>query len=122
MFKTWSKDYNPLLSVGFRADVCIMALKIWLLGTIDTYLSVLLDYSSTEISLISTKVIVGLILALGSTLYFLTFSDSWKPYFEEFEKLSTTTKRIRSIIVWSIIVFIFLNVFVSVELAKKLNG
>jgi hypothetical protein len=122
IYKAWSKNYNPLLSNNFKADVCIMALKIWFLGVIDTYLSIILSFDSTDISITSPKVIVSLILVIGSTLYFFTFSDKWKPYFEEFEKLPKRKTLIGAIIVWSIVVFIFINLIFSVELMKRLNG
>ena len=121
-YKAWSKNYNPVLSNNFKADICIIALKIWFLGVIDTYLSVILKLDSKSISITSPKVIIALILVIGSTLFFLTFSDKWKPYFEEFEKWSKRKRLIGSIIAWAIVVFIFINVIFSVELMKKLNG
>jgi hypothetical protein len=120
--KAFAKDDHPLLSVGFRADVTVMAVKIWLLGVIDTYLCVFLNQDATDISITSPKVIIALLLVIGSTLYFFTFSDKWKPYFEEFEKLSKRKNLIGGIVVWGIVIFIFINTFISVELMKKFNG
>lgn len=122
IYKAWSKNYNPLLSNNFRADISLMAIQIWFLGVLDTYLSIILNQDATDISIISPKVIIALILVIGSTLYFFTFSDKWKPYFEEFEKLPKRKNLIGGIVVWGIVIFIFINVFISVELAKKLKG
>jgi hypothetical protein len=122
IYKTFTKNYNPLLSVGFRTDIVVMAVKIWFLGVVDTYLCILFNQDATDISITSPKVIIALALVIGSTLYFLTFSNKWKPYFEEFEKLPKRKNFIGGIIVWSIVIFIFINVFISVELMKKLNG
>ena len=122
IYKAWSKNYNPLLSNNFKADISLMAIKIWLLGVLDTYLSILLNRDTMDISITNPKVIIALALVIGSTLYFFTFSDRWKSYFEEFEKLPKRKNLIGGIIVWSIVIFIFINVFISVELSKKLNA
>lgn len=122
IYKTWSKNYNPLLSNNFKADISLMALKIWFLGTIGMYVSIILNIDLSQLSMTSPFVILSLLLALGSTLYFFTFSDKWKPYFEEFEKWPKRKNSVGGIIVWSIVIFIFLNFIISVELSKKLNG
>lgn len=121
IYKLWNRDYNPLLSNDFKTDISIIALKIWFLGVIDTYISILLNHDTTDISIVSPKVIISLVIAIISTLYFFTFSDKWKLYFREFEQWPKRKNQIGRILVWCIIVFIFINMIISVEIAKRLS-
>jgi hypothetical protein len=99
----------------------MIAIKIWLLGDIDTYLAIALNHDAKNVSIVSPKAIFALILVICSTLYFCTFSNKWKPYFEEFERWPKRKRVIGNIIVWSIVILIFANVFISVELAKSIT-
>lgn len=121
LYKAWRKNYNPLLSADFRTDISIIAIKIWFLGLVGIYLSILLGVKLPRLSLTSPMVFIPFALAVGSTLYFFTFSNRWKPYFEKFEKWPKRKNRIGGIIVWGIIILLFINLLVSVELMKKLN-
>lgn len=121
-YKLWSKNHNPFLSTCFQADISMIAVEIWLLGVIDSYISIILNQDITEISIKSPKVIIVLVLIISSTLYFLTFSNNWKPYFKEFEKWPKRKRRIRIFIVWAIIAFIFANLIFSVELMRRSTG
>jgi len=120
IYRTWNKDPHILFSDSFRTDIIILATKMWFLGIIDTYLCIILNKSATDI-ISSPKVSIAFILVLFTTLYFFTFSDKKKSYFKKFDKLSKRKKQIGSVIVWSIVVFIFINLFISVELMKKFN-
>ncbi|MEZ5045778.1 MAG: hypothetical protein R2831_02185 [Chitinophagaceae bacterium] len=120
IYKAWSRNYNPLLSNNFKADVSLMAIKIWLLGTIDNYLAFILNKDTKDITFFNPKIIIALILVIGSTFYFFTFSNKWKPYFDEFEKLPKRKNLIGGIIVWSIVVFVLFNVFYLEEKMKQL--
>lgn len=121
IFKAWSKNHNPLLSNSFRADVSVMALKIWLVGSFYAYLSIIMG---TKISIKITEPIsvIPFILAIASTLYFFTFSEKWKPYFEKFDKWPKRKNTIGGIIVWIVVILVFLNLIIAVNLMKKLLG
>jgi membrane protease YdiL (CAAX protease family) len=122
IYKTWSKNYNPLVSNDFRTDICMIALNIWALGVIGVYLSILLGIKLPRLSIAQPIVFIPLFLAIGSVLYFFTFSNKWKPYFKEFEEWPKRKRIIGGIIVWMIVIFIFINVFISVEMMRKING
>lgn len=121
IYKTFSKDDHPLLSVGFRADVVVMAVKIWTAISFFEYLSILLGYR-IELSITEPLGFMPVVLALCSTLYFLTFSRKWKPYFEEFEKLPKRKNLTGGIIVWGMVILSFINLLVAGNLMKKLVG
>ncbi|KAA5536817.1 hypothetical protein F0919_03865 [Taibaiella lutea] len=116
--KAFSKDDHPLFSVGFRADVVVMALKIWTAISLYSYLSILLGYR-IKLSITEPLGLIPIALALGSTLYFFTFSNKWKPYFEEFEKLPKRKNLIGGIIVWGVAILSFINFIISVNLMKN---
>lgn len=116
IYKAWSKNYNPLLSNNFRADISLMAIKTWFVISIFAYLSLMIG---TKIRISALLGIVIGVLVIGSTLYFFTFSDKWKPYFEEFEKLSKQKKQVGGIIIWSVIILTFVNFIVAVNLMKS---
>jgi hypothetical protein len=119
--KAFSTDDNPLLSVGFRADVVVMAVKIWTGISLYSYLSILFGYR-IALSITEPLGLIPVVLALGSTLYFLTFSNRWKPYFEDFERLPKCKNLKGKLVVWGIIVLSFINLIISVNLMKNLVG
>lgn len=112
---------NPILSTHFRAELSIGVLKIWFFIVIYAYSCVLLDIKPT-ISIERPIGFLPLLLVALSTHYFFDISNKWKLYFEEFEKWPKKKNKIGGIIVWSLIVFIFINVFISVELVRRLNS
>jgi hypothetical protein len=121
IYKTFNKDDHPLFSVGFRADIVIMAVKGWTAIALYAYLSILLGYR-IELSITEPLGLIPFVLAVGSTLYFLTFSNKWKPYFEEFEKLPKRKNLIGGIIVWGMVILSFINFIISVNLMKNSLG
>jgi len=121
IYRTWNKDPHILFSDSFRTDIIILATKIWSVISMYAYLSIFFGIK-IELSITNLFGFVPLLLVLITTLYFFIFSDKWKSYFKEFDKLPERKRQIGSIIVWSLIVFIFINLFISVELMKKFNG
>jgi hypothetical protein len=120
IYKAWSKNDNPFLSNDFRADVCLIALEIWILMTINAYVSILLNIRS-KLSLTDIRGIIPAVIAIGTTLYFFTLSNNWKSYFEVFDNWPKKRRRTGYIIVWCLVIFIFVNLIFSVELMKSLK-
>jgi membrane protease YdiL (CAAX protease family) len=121
IYKMWDKVENPFLSTNLRADISMIFIMIWFIVSLFAYLSIMLG---RRIELDLTKPI-GLILAilvLGLTLYFFTFSTKKKDYFIEFEQWPVKKNRLGGLIVVCIVIFILVNLFVSIDLMKKLNG
>lgn len=120
IYKAWSKNYNPFISNDFKADICLIALKMWIFMIINAYVSVILDIKS-KLSFTDLRGIIPVVVAIGTTLYFFTFSNEWKPYFKVFDNWPKRKKQTRSIIVWCLVIFIFINLIFSVELMKNLE-
>ncbi|KFF20866.1 hypothetical protein [Chryseobacterium sp. JM1] len=120
LYKAWSKNDSPFLSNDFRADICLIALKIWIFITIDAYLSIVLNIKS-KLSITDLRGIIPVVVAIGTTLYFFTLSNKWKSYFELFENWPKRKRRTGYTIVWCLVIFIFVNLFFSVELMKSLK-
>src|SRR5690606_41112258 len=78
IYKTFTKDDHPLLSVGFRADVVVMALKIWTAISFYSYLSILLGYR-IELSITEPLGFIPMALALGTALICLLFLTNGSP-------------------------------------------
>jgi len=120
IYRTWNKDPHLLFSDSFRTDIIILATKMWFVLSLYAYLSIYLGIK-IELSITNLFGFIPILLVLFTTLYFFTFSNKKKYYFKEFDKLSKRKRKIGSIVVWSVIVFIFINMFLSVELMKRLN-
>lgn len=121
IYKFWSKNYSPLLSNSFKADVCMMALKIWFLISIYSYLSIFMG-KKIKVSITEPLGLIPVILIIGSTLYFFTFSNKRNLYFEKFDKMPKRKNQIGRIIVWSIVIFICVNFILSVNIMKSIFG
>ena len=118
IYKAWGKDPHLLFSTRFRADLVIGAVKIWTVISLFSYLSIFLGYR-IKLSITEPLGLIPLLLVLGSTLYFFTFSNKWKSYFKEFDKLPKRKNQIGRIIVWGIVIFSFINLIFSVSLMKR---
>lgn len=119
LYKAWRKDYNPLLSADFRADVSLMAIKTWTILSLFAYSSLLMN-TKIEIT-VMMGIVIGT-LVIGSTLYFFTFSDKWKLYFEEFEKMSKRKNLTGRLLTWGVVIFTFINLIISINLMKDSLG
>jgi hypothetical protein len=120
IYKAWGRNNNPFFSNSFSTDISFTVLKIWIVMIFYAYLGVILHFR-VVLSITKPEGFIPVILAFASTSYFFTFSTKWKPYFENFEKWPRKKKIIGSLIVWSIIAFIVINLFISVDMMKK-NG
>lgn len=120
-YKLWEKVDNILLSNSFRAEVSMMAVKIWLFIVIYAYGCALFRIKP-DISIRKPMGYIPIILVLLSTHYFFSKKAKWESYFKEFEKWPKNRNRIGGVLVWSVVVFIFVNVFVSVIVLRYLNN
>ncbi|WP_131535589.1 hypothetical protein [Pedobacter nototheniae] len=119
IYKAWSKNYNPLLTNRFKADICITVLQIWMIIALYAYMSIFLGVR-IELSIGQPLGFIPFLLAFCTTLYFFTFSNKWKSSFEEFEKWPKKKKRIGSLIVWCVVIFILFNLVFSVKLMNEI--
>jgi hypothetical protein len=115
LYKFWNKNENILLSSNFRAEISIIAIKLWIVFALYGYGFALFKLKPS-ISITNPIGFVPIILVLGTTLYFFTFSEKWKHYFEEFEQWPREKNAKGGLIVWSLIGFIFINVLITFNL------
>jgi hypothetical protein len=118
IYKFFSKRENIFLSDGFRAEISLMAIKLWLVFPIYAYFGLLQEKRPT-ISILQPTVFLPMIVIFSSTLYFFTFSSKWKIYHEEFDKWPKNKNIKGGILVLGIIALIVVNAFLSIYLLDK---
>ncbi len=119
LYKLWSKNENVFISANTRAALSLMFLEIWMLISIISYCSVIIQ--ERIILRVSNPVLYPLVLAIiGSKIYLFIYSHDWKNYIEEFDQLSKSKNRVGSIIVLFLIIFIIANFFFSINLMHRL--
>jgi len=98
-----------------------MALKIWIVGSLYAYISILVG-RKISIKITEPLSVIPFVLAIVSTIYFFSYSKKWKPYFEKFDKWPKRKNTIGGIIVWAVAILVFLNFIFAVNLMKKHLG
>jgi hypothetical protein len=121
IYKMWDKIENPFLSTSLRTDISIIFIMAWFIVTLFAYLSIILG-SRIELDITNPIGLISAIFILGLTLYFFTFSTKKKDYFAEFEQWPLKKNRFGGVIVLCIVIFILINLFVSIDMMKKFKG
>jgi len=102
----------------FKAGVVVSALEVWLILALINYYKIFINkfYDLNKIfffSIGSTIIIINIIA--------FVFSDKWKEYNEEFDQLSKEKNIKGGLVVWTIIVFIILNLIFSFYLMSQID-
>lgn len=118
LYKFWDKISIPRFWTDFKAGVSIIALEIWILFSIFNYSSVIRN-EKIDIEFTNPIIILPLIFIFILNYLLFVHSDKWKEYNKEFDKLSRTKNIIGGIIVWTIVVFIIANFFISGYCVQK---
>jgi hypothetical protein len=111
---------NPSTTRISLAEYVLILIKALLLFSVYGYFSVLRG-EYTPLGFRNPFFILTLISIIGSTLYLITFSSKWKPYFETFDSLSPGKRNIWMAIVWLFIIGVFVNFNFAVDLLRA-NG
>jgi hypothetical protein len=104
----------------WKAGIAIVALEIWLLLSIGVYYTVV---TKVRIQLnIKMPIIFVPFLAILLGNYLLFFAnDRWKEYAQEFDQWPKAKNRLGSLIVFSLIILIIINLFFSFYLMSQVN-
>ena len=120
-----SIEYTSDLSGGkflssFKAGLVMIALEIWMLMSLGAYYAI---YTKTAIELsISMPVIyIPLIIIIGFNYFTLDYTDVWKKYNNEFDKLPKQKNRIGGWIVFSIVLLVIANLIYSFYLMSQID-
>lgn len=114
-YKLWNKNYNPLLSTDSKAGISITAVKAWLGVSICGYISTILKINVSKLTIGESLLWITPAIIIISYKFSLD-ANKLKTFFKEVEKWPKRKRIIRSIIVWIVTIFIFVNVFISVKI------
>lgn len=106
----WWSDWKAVLSIG--------ALEIWFLGSILIYYSIITK-TKLDITLTDPMILIPLILLFLFNYFAFIYTDIWKQYNKEFDKMPEEKNKKGTIIVWIIVGFIILNFFGSAYYLQK---
>uniref|UniRef100_UPI0039A64160 hypothetical protein n=1 Tax=Ornithobacterium rhinotracheale TaxID=28251 RepID=UPI0039A64160 len=95
-----------------KAWVSINALEIWILFSIFNYYSIIRN-EKIDIEFTNPIIILPLIFIFALNYLLFVHSDKWKVYNAEFDKLPKKKNIIGGIIIWTIVIFIIANFFIS---------
>ena len=112
-----SYPFGNFLS-GFRASLVIIALELWIVFTIHNYYHIINNINPKSSSDLLLYVACFLII-IFNCITFDRNDNVWKKYNSEFDNLSKRKNIIGGIIVWSIILFITINFFISTYYSQK---
>jgi hypothetical protein len=111
---------NPSTTRISLAEYVLILIKALLLFSVYGYFSVLRG-EYTPLGFRNPFFILTLISIIGSTLYLITFSSKWKPYFEAFDALNPLKRKLWMAIVWLFFIGIFITFNSAVDLLR-VNG
>lgn len=102
---------------GFRAGLVMIVLELWIIFTIQNYYQIFNNINPKYTSDLLLY-IVGFIIIVFNYIT-IDYNNVWKKYNIEFDDLPKRKNTIGGIIVWSVILFITINFFLSVHFSQK---
>lgn len=120
-----SIEYPSELSGGkfltsVKAGVVIVALEIWILMSIGAYYSYFTK-TAVELSLSMPIVYIPLLIILGFNYFTLDYTDIWKDYVKDFEKITPRKNRKGGWIVFGIVLFVIANLVCAFYLMSQID-
>ncbi|WP_284462187.1 hypothetical protein [Chryseobacterium sp.] len=118
-----SIEYTSTLVGGnfltdFKTGLVILTLELWFLGSFLNYYSIIYDIK-LNITAKSPILLIPLFLICILNYFSFIHTDIWKKYNNEFDNLPISKNKKGSFIVWSIVIFIVLNFFISAYLLQR---
>jgi len=120
------KIYKMMLSTSypfgnffsqFRAGLVIIVLELWIVFTIQNYYQIINNINPKSGSSLSMY-IIGIIIIMFNYIV-LDYSNVLEKYKEEFDNLPKGKNTQGGMIVWSIVLFITINFFISVHYSQR---
>lgn len=118
-----SIEYTSELGGGkfwtdFKASIVVSVLEIWLITSVFVYYNIFIDrfYEFNMVAFFSATAIIMII----NYLLFVHY-DKWKENNTKFDQLPKKENMIGGIIVWSIVVFIIVNLIFSFYLMSQVD-
>lgn len=117
LYKFYKRGPSVWWSKG-KAEVSIIALEIWLFGSI-IFCYCLLTNTKLNVSFRDPSIVLPLILIFLLNYAFFNKTDEWKSYAKHFDQLPKQRNYIGGILVWSLIIIIVIIFFVSAYFYQK---
>ncbi|MGU3376136.1 hypothetical protein [Chryseobacterium sp. M5A1_1a] len=102
----------------FKTVIVIGTLELWFLGSFLNYYSIIYDIK-LNVTAKSPILLIPLFLICILNYFSFFHTDIWKIYNNEFDNLPISKNKKGGFIVWSIVIFIVLNFFISAYLLQK---
>lgn len=120
-----SIEYTSELSGGkflsaFKASLVMIALEIWILISLGAYYA-FSTKTAVELSISQPIVIIPLVIIVGFNYFTFDYTDIWKNYNKEFEKLPKKKNQIGGWIVFDFVLFVISNLIFSFYLMSQID-
>ncbi|MCL8537387.1 hypothetical protein M9991_11000 [Chryseobacterium gallinarum] len=112
LYNHYENNSTPWLS-GFKANISLGALEIWLILSISNYFVLITGKSTDDLTIWQPSIFIPLVLLFLLHYFAFINTDIWKEYNKEFSLLPKEKNRKNGIITWSIIILIILNTIFS---------
>lgn len=112
LYKHYEDSSTPWWS-DFKASVSIGILEIWLLLSTLNYFLLTTGKKIGELTLQQPLVFIPIVILFLLHYFSFIHTDIWKKFNQEFDQLPTEKNKVGSIIVWSVIIVIVVNMIFS---------
>ncbi|PZR20478.1 MAG: hypothetical protein DI535_29895 [Citrobacter freundii] len=120
IFYKSAKAVSSWLPYDFVAGVIMGTLELWILFSFLSYYNIINNINPTlDPNKITYIVVAGIIVFVINGITFIHYDNIWKEYNKKFDELPKKKNIIGGIIVWTIVIIIFANLFLSTEYMLK---
>lgn len=117
-FYKWYESSYFVWASDWKAGISVMLIEVWLVLSIVIYYNVLIDrYFQLDRDVFMSLVFA--IVIINTKIF--TFSDEWKKYVREFDKLPKNINRKWRIITWGVVFLLIINLIFSFYLMSLID-